>query len=183
MGPAERLVGRGAVLAAAELALLDAKAGSGQFLMIRGEAGIGKTALLATLTDRDGPDVLVLRGGCWEGVGAPPYWPWTQALRGSDLTPAQLGEAGWLLDTGSAPIDLAGAAASADALFRTFDAVDRCLRGVAANAPVMIVLDDLHWSDEPSLRMLGSCRSGLVEEQAMLHRVEAGRYPAGRSYF
>ena len=60
--------------------------------MISGEAGIGKTAMLAALVSRAGPAPLVLRGFCWEGDGAPPYWPWSQVLRASGLpTAAGLG--------------------------------------------------------------------------------------------
>jgi len=94
MSPAGRLLGREPALAAAGSVLGDALNGCGQFLMISGEAGIGKTALLASLIDRAGPAPLVLRGFCWEGDGAPPYWPWSQVLRASGLPVAELGEAG-----------------------------------------------------------------------------------------
>ena len=46
------------------------------------------------------------------------------------------------------------AAAAADAQFRLFEAVSRCLDRLAAERPVLVVLDDLHWADEPSLRLL-----------------------------
>ena len=69
--------------------------------MISGEAGIGKTAMLAALIGQAGPAPLVLRGFCWEGDGAPPYWPWSQVLRASGLPAADLGDAGWLLQSGS----------------------------------------------------------------------------------
>ena len=93
MSPAVRLIGRESALAAAGAVLGDALGGSGQFLMISGEAGIGKTALLAALTGQAGPVPLVLRGFCWEGEGAPPYWPWSQVLRASGVPMADLGEA------------------------------------------------------------------------------------------
>src|SRR6516225_6921380 len=97
MSPAGRLIGREPALAAAGSVLGDALSGSGQFLMISGEAGIGKTAMLAALIERAGPVPLVLRGVCWEGDGAPPYWPWSQVLRATGLPTAELGEAAWLL--------------------------------------------------------------------------------------
>lgn len=77
MSRADRLIGRESVLAVARSVLDDARGGTGQFLMISGEAGIGKTAMLAALAGRAGQDPLVLRGFCWEGDGAPPYWPWS----------------------------------------------------------------------------------------------------------
>jgi predicted ATPase len=119
MSPADRLIGRESVLAAAGAVLGDALGGSGQFLMISGEAGIGKTALLAALTGRAGPVPLVLRGFCWEGSGAPPYWPWSQVLRASGLPMADLGEAGWLAQPASRPAETMSAAAAADAQFRS----------------------------------------------------------------
>ena len=97
MSPADRLIGREPALAAAGSVLSDARGGAGQFLMISGEAGIGKTAMLAVLINQAGPAPLVLRGFCWEGDGAPPYWPWSQILRASGLPMTELGEAGWLL--------------------------------------------------------------------------------------
>ena len=101
MSRAGRLIGREPALAAASSVLDDARRGAGQFLMISGEAGIGKTAMLAALIGQAGPAPLVLRGFCWEGDGAPPYWPWSQVLRASGLPAAELGEAGWLLQSGS----------------------------------------------------------------------------------
>jgi predicted ATPase len=96
MSPAGRLLGRELALAAAGAVLGDALGGSGQFLMISGEAGIGKTAMLAALIDRAGPVPLVLRGFCWEGDGAPPYWPWSQVLRAAACRWPNSGRrAGW----------------------------------------------------------------------------------------
>ena len=94
MSRADRLIGRESALAAASSVLDDARRGAGQFLMISGEAGIGKTAMLAALVSRAGPAPLVLRGFCWEGDGAPPYWPWSQVLQASGVPMADLGEAG-----------------------------------------------------------------------------------------
>ena len=168
MSPAGRLLGRELALAAAGSVLGDALSGSGQFLMISGEAGIGKTALLAALIDRAGPAPLVLRGFCWEGDGAPPYWPWSQVLRASGLALAELGEAGWLVQPAPGTAEPMSAAAAADAQFRLFEAVSRCLSGLAARRPVLVVLDDLHWADEPSLRLLGFLARALAAQAVLL---------------
>jgi tetratricopeptide (TPR) repeat protein len=136
--------------------------------MISGEAGIGKTAMLAVLVSRAGPAPLVLRGFCWEGDGAPPYWPWSQVLQASGLPMADLGEAGWLLPPASGPAEPVGAVAAADARFRLFEAAARCLGRLAAARPVLVVLDDLHWADEPSLRLLGFLARALAAESVAL---------------
>ena len=168
MSPADRLIGREPALAAASSVLGDALSGSGQFLMISGEAGIGKTALLAALTRQAGPIPLTLRGFCWEGDGAPPYWPWSQVLRASGLPMAELGEAGWLVRPASGSAELMSAAAAADAQFRLFEAVSRSLSRLAADRPVLLVLDDLHWADEPSLRLLGFLAHALTSQAVLL---------------
>ena len=168
MSPAVRLIGREPALAAAGSVLSDARSGSGQFLMISGEAGIGKTAMLAALINQAGPAFVVLRGFCWEGDGTPPYWPWSQVLRASGLPMAELGEAGWLLQPASGPAESMSAAAAADAQFRMFEAVSRSLGRLAADRPVLVVLDDLHWADEPSLRLLGFLARTLAAKAVML---------------
>ena len=56
MSPLGRLVGRHSVLAATESVLRDARAGAGQFLLISGEAGIGKSAVLSEMIDQADPD-------------------------------------------------------------------------------------------------------------------------------
>ncbi len=175
MSRASRLIGRESALAAASSVVDDARRGAGQFLMISGEAGIGKTAMLAALIGQAGPTPLVLRGFCWEGDGAPPYWPWSQVLRASGLPAAELGEAGWLLQSGPgaaeparAAAGPASAAAAADAQFRLFEAVSRCLGRLAAGRPVLVVLDDLHWADEPSLRLLRFLARALTARAVLL---------------
>jgi len=171
MSRADRLIGRESALAAASSVLDDARRGAGQFLMISGEAGIGKTAMLAVLVSRAGPAPLVLRGFCWEGDGAPPYWPWSQVLQASGLPMADLGEAGWLVQPASGPAEPMGAVAAGDAQFRLFEAVARCLARLAAGSgfrPVLVVLDDLHWADEPSLRLLGFLARALAAESVAL---------------
>jgi hypothetical protein len=74
MSRAARLIGRESVLAAAGSVLDDARHGAGQFLMISGEAGIGKTAMLAALIGAYGSDVhvLILVGHRLARMGADP---------------------------------------------------------------------------------------------------------------
>src|SRR5439155_222244 len=75
-------VGRQRELAELRAGLEDAVGGRGRFFLVVGEAGIGKTRLAEELAreaaERGG---VALWGRCWEGEGAPPYWPWVQVIR------------------------------------------------------------------------------------------------------
>jgi predicted ATPase len=74
------LVGREAEIAALRHALLEARCGRGHLVLVRGEAGVGKTRLVSEVVDRAG-DALVLEGLCWSGALGLPYLPVAQALR------------------------------------------------------------------------------------------------------
>jgi hypothetical protein len=81
-GSRHRLVGRARPLRELEAALRDAVAGRGALALVTGEAGIGKSRLAAELAAR-APTLgaRVVWASCWDGGGAPAYWPWVQALR------------------------------------------------------------------------------------------------------
>src|SRR5262245_55517307 len=82
-GPSwEVFIGRASELAVVGEALDDALAGRGRLVLASGEAGIGRTAFaeqVATRATEGGAEVLW--ASCWEGPGAPPFWPWTQVVR------------------------------------------------------------------------------------------------------
>ena len=46
--------------------------------------------------------------------------------------------------------------------------MSRCLGRLAAGRPVLVVLDDLHWADEPSLRLLGFLARALTARAVLL---------------
>src|ERR687890_2136539 len=124
MNPHGRLVGRNAALGIAGAALADALAGTGAVLLVTGEPGIGKSALLAEVSrDATSRGARVLRGVGWNGAGAPPYWLWTQVLRGigTGPEPVALGEAGRLV-AGPHPVEAESARGAAEAQFPVFDA-------------------------------------------------------------
>jgi class 3 adenylate cyclase len=164
-GPSD-LVGRDAAQAVVTPAVEAAMRGRGQVVLIAGEAGIGKTALAEDMVDhcrRRG--ATVCWGTCWDGEGAPAYWPWVQVLRSVLDDPAVAAILGQL---GSIATDLArllpelagdsGAATAGDAdeaRFRLFDGVATLMARASALQPIAIVLDDLHWADAPSLHLLG----------------------------
>jgi tetratricopeptide (TPR) repeat protein len=162
-------IGRDRELAELVAGLLDAIDGRGGVFLITGEAGIGKTALADRLaTQGMAQGALALWGRCWEGTGAPPYWPWTQIIRtlAGELDDGTLRS---LVPSGTAEIarlvpDLAarlgesrGAihAIESDAeRFYLFEAVATCLTNASSAQPLMLILDDLHDADRSSLLLL-----------------------------
>src|SRR4051812_34912962 len=79
---ADDLVGRKRELEQLDAALSDAIARRGSLVIVTGEPGIGKTALARAFVERASErGVSWAWGACWEGGGAPAYWPWMQIVR------------------------------------------------------------------------------------------------------
>jgi DNA-binding SARP family transcriptional activator len=139
-----------------------AAAGGGGVVLLRGEPGIGKTRLLAELAAAAAlRGARVLSGRCIEGVGALPFHPFAEAidahLHGADLPP---GAAALELLLPPPPGQAAvpappGPPLQPDELrLRLFDGLVRFLADLAAVAPVVLLLDDLHWADDGTVAML-----------------------------
>jgi predicted ATPase len=78
----ELFVGRRAELAALRGALAAAAAGRGRIVLLVGEPGIGKSRLAEAFEGwARVAGAEVLAGRCFEGPGAPAFWPWAQVLR------------------------------------------------------------------------------------------------------
>ena len=168
-GPGAPLVGRTEELAALEQALADAAAGRGRMVLVSGEAGIGKTRLTEELAARArAAGATVAWGGADEGDGAPAFWPWVQVLRavlteGSGRAPCLTDLPGALMRWHSScptPPGLARFPRAASrpstpesARFQLYEAVLGLLASVAADRPLVVVLDDLHWADVASLAL------------------------------
>ncbi|RFU85908.1 ATPase [Streptomyces triticagri] len=130
----------------------------GGLVLVTGEAGIGKTSLVteAAGTARD-LGALVLTGTCWSSGSAPGYWPWVQVVRGLRRALGEDALAAAQEAAGSSLSVLLGEARPLDdpsSAFRVYDAVTTALVTVSQDRPVMVVLDDLHWSDSASLKLL-----------------------------
>ncbi len=165
---ASAFVGRERELAELTAGLDDAVAGHGRLCLLVGEPGIGKSRLAEELSTRArarGAQVLV--GRCWEAGGAPAYWPWVQSLRAyvrraeaeqlrAQLGPGAIDVAQLLPELRTVLPDLppAPAVESEGARFRLFDSLTAFLQSAAATQPLVLVLDDLHAADEPSLLLL-----------------------------
>ena len=162
------LVGRVGQVAALDAILADAAAGRGRVVLVVGEPGIGKTRLAEEAARRAASQgVRVAWGRCFEGEGAPAFWPWVQIAREllAGVEPEELhsllgpssAELSQLLPelkelgTGLEPPPLVDLTA---ARFRLYQAVTRLLGRLAEVRPLMVVVDDLHWADVASLRLL-----------------------------
>lgn len=153
------LVGRSDAWAALDHALEAAGEGQPQLVVVSGEPGIGKTRLVAEFAEHAEAGAVVAWGRCRETEGAPAYWPWTQVLRtvfrhlSDEEIPAETEEVTPLLD-------LSTASTGTDR-FRVFEAVGRVLEQVAQRWPLLLVFDDLHRADYPSLRLLRFVAGGI----------------------
>jgi hypothetical protein len=145
-----------------------ALSGRAGIVVLAGEPGIGKTALAEeTAIYARLRSAQVLWGHCYEWEGAPAYWPWVQVIRSyaHEHDPQQLRSE---LGQGAADIgqivsevreqfpDLADPPHldGEQARFHLFDSIATFLRNATTHQPLLVVLDDLHWADAPSLLLL-----------------------------
>ena len=150
--------------------LSEALAGRAGSALLVGEPGIGKSWLARDLADRARDlGFLVASGVCSQDDGAPPLWPWVSVLRALDgrtepgaaepgtaepgaasVTGLQLSSRGGLADV----VADAGVLGPGQSAFRTWDRIASAVLAAAADHPVLVVLDDLHWADDATLRTL-----------------------------
>lgn len=154
-GPgATTFVGREGELAALVAAAGEAATDGARIALVTGEAGLGKSTLLEHLGARLGQGGwLVAAGRCPEVDSAPPAWAWVEALRkvAVSVPPGEFADDLAPLLSQSAPVDGDAAAGR----FRLRQAVWNWLAAAAADRPVAVVLDDLHWADAATLELLG----------------------------
>jgi tetratricopeptide (TPR) repeat protein len=162
-----RFVGRQRELERLTAAWKQTIAGGRAMFLVGGEAGIGKTRLLAETARAVHPQgAVVLYGRCEEEIGLP-YQPFAEALgRYVAACPApdlrdQLGPLG-----GEVTRLVPGLAARVPGLdgplraepeterYRLLEAVRDFLSGISRSAPVLLLLDDLHWAAKPTLLVL-----------------------------
>jgi len=191
------LIGRDAELARLEGAVERlVKEGYGQVIIISGEAGIGKSRLLAELWERVGRrQIRILQSTCLAHTSNINYFPFIEILRNylelgtgpvegpawehlharleaiaPDLVPEKLATLGYLLGfpLPESERERLQMLNPAQLQSRTFLAVRDLLVAEAQNQPLIVALDDLHWADELTLDLLTFLVDAVQQAPLML---------------
>jgi class 3 adenylate cyclase len=173
------LVGRQEELSQLEDALLSTNRGDARFVLVAGEAGIGKTRLATELARRARKlGCGVLWGSCSEVELSLPYLPFVEAIGNqlgehdlaelrADLGPmtAELGQLFPQLGDGAPPPP---GGDPAQAKLRIFEAVVTLLEQWSRGRGLLLVLDDVHWADSSTRHLLDYVARRLVRSRVML---------------
>jgi DNA-binding SARP family transcriptional activator len=157
------LIGRDAELERLRALLAEAGAGRGHVAAVIGEAGVGKSRLVAEVAaDVAARGGRLLLGRCYDAEQILSFGPWVDALRGGridaetdvliNLNSLRRAALARLLpesapaghDPGLAPDDVR----------QVFESVAQVLHSLAARQPLLVILEDVHWADEMSLRLV-----------------------------
>jgi DNA-binding SARP family transcriptional activator len=175
--PAEPVVGRERELAHLERLLREAHSGQRRLVFVSGEPGIGKTAIVDAFLARCNA-ALVARGQCVEHRGAgEPYLPVLEAIGGlcrraggerivrllAQQAPTWLAQMPWHVGEAElASIQSRIAGATHERMLRE---MLETIEAISAEAPLALILEDLHWSDGSTVELL----------EAIARRREAAR--------
>lgn len=173
------LLGRTTERAAFEVLIEGARAGRSGVLVIRGEAGIGKTALLDEAAAA-AADFRVLRAAGVEFESALPFSGLHLLLRGTagEIADLPTGQAQAL----RAALGLGPAPAVGEDRFLVGLAVLSLLAELAEGQPLLCMVDDAHWLDQPSTEaLLFAARRLQAERIAIVFAVRDGQAPAFRA--
>ncbi|MBI3372058.1 MAG: AAA family ATPase [Betaproteobacteria bacterium] len=181
---------------------MHAAQGRGASVVILGEGGIGKSRLVEALVeDAERAGVLVLLGRAWEAERNLPFGPWVHAFRAAGVVPdlaagldtrSQRELARLFPDLGAPPSD-----ETAQDHLRLFEAMSKALQRLCLQGPLVVIIEDLHWADEMSIRLLAyltramagspvllatTARPGEVRSAPLVERTlsEIGRQPRSR---
>ena len=163
-----RLVGRSAELASLKAAVESSVRGRGSLVLVVGEAGMGKSRLVeeATVYARlRGAEVLV--GHCYETEAARPYLPFVEAIRSYVTTQttevlrrelsggaSDVAKLVSEIRTRLPEVPPPPARSDEEERYRLFESVSSFLTNATHAHPIVLVLDDLHFADVPTLRLL-----------------------------
>lgn len=185
---APELVGRDSELAALDAALAGSAAGHGRVVLIAGDAGIGKTALLRSfVTQARSGRVGVLVGECRESGAARPFGCFVEMLRSAfEAFPSEIVERSLQSDARellrflprrtTEPNEPVSTAAER---FQSHEAFATLFGDLARSKPLMLAVDDVHFADPATLELLPYLARRLRSHRALIvltHR--GGELPA-----
>ena len=168
------LVGRMEEIGRIRATLQSVRKGRGHVLVILGEAGLGKTRLvseLATAAVEGGARVIT--GRAYETAQVLAFGPWVDALRTAmaadpavieAIDPAWRAELGRLLPE----VHPRAARGTPSDLTRLFEAVGRFIERFAATSPLAVILEDVHWADELTLRLAAFLARRIADRPVLL---------------
>jgi serine/threonine protein kinase/tetratricopeptide (TPR) repeat protein len=176
-------VGRHKEMNQLRAALEETLSGHGRMVTLVGEPGIGKTRTAQELATYAGlRRCQVLWGRCYDGGGAPPYWPWVQAIRQyvQEKEPEQVRKE--MGSTASVVAEIVQDVKEKipglhpppqlenpeSSRFRLFDAIAAFLKNASRTQSIVLVLDDLHWADKPTLLLLEFVARELANSRILL---------------
>ena len=163
------LIGRESDLQLLERLRMQSQGGKGQIALISGEAGIGKSRFVRETKGRAPLGTMILEGFCFQADSTLPYAPLLDLLRNffgvhsrEEIARAVGASAPQLLElfpelTATLPDLIPLATASPDPQQekrRLFQVLAQTMTELAHNQPLIIVIEDLHWSDSTSLEFL-----------------------------
>ena len=162
----DALLDRDTELATLADRLEQVRAGTGRVIVVEGAAGIGKSSLLAAAgrsAEAQGATVLSARAGPLEqdaawGVARQLFAPLQRGASWSELTTGAAGLAGRVLHPDTPEPALTG-----DAMHAAAHGLEYLAANLADRAPTVLLVDDVHWADAPSLRWLAQL-AGRLEE-------------------
>ena len=162
------VIGREAERAELQQRLEEAMAGRGSMVMIGGEPGVGKTHLInAVLDEARHRGAYANIGHCYEMEGAPPYVPFIEMLERTSQT---VPKAAWRAALGDSASEIARLMPELRRMYADipppielppeqqrrylFNAYREYIERAAGSTPIVLVLEDLHWADEPTLLLM-----------------------------
>jgi DNA-binding SARP family transcriptional activator len=166
------LVGRAEELDRLRRALEAAWQGAGRAALVLGEAGVGKSRLVEAVVAEAAAGGRVLVGRAHESEQILPFGPWVDLLRTVMPSIARAVGEPWHGELARLFPELGPAAAPqpsrGEEYLRLFEGVSRVVQTLAADRPLLIVLEDLHWADETSLRLLVSLTHRLTDRRVLV---------------
>jgi predicted ATPase len=147
--------------------IIQPKGGNGQIALISGEAGIGKSRLVTEAKVRAPRDAVILESYCFQTESALPYAPLLDLFKNFFATHSSE-EVAPILESSTPQLvkllpeltvylaDLTPTPSPdpKQEKQRLFQAIEQTITGLAQNQPLMVLIEDLHWSDLTSLEFL-----------------------------